>query len=70
MNEWIVTDNDEEFYKRNNVPELIRCKDCRWYDHGENELEEWFGCKTSSGLLHPMPDEFCSRAERKEDACK
>ena len=64
MNERIVR-FDKEQGEDVAVGELIRCRDCRWYDHGENELEEWFGCKTSSGLLNPMPDEFCSRAERK-----
>ena len=70
MKEVIVNAEDLVCLNKEKLQELIRCKDCCWYDHGENELEEWFGCKTPSGLLHPMPDEFCSRAERKEDADK
>ena len=65
MNEWIVTDNDEEFYKRNNVPELIRCKDCKWYVHSEGV------CKLHSNNYEPSvkmeTDDFCSRAKRKEE---
>ena len=63
MKEWIVTDNDEEFYKRNNVPELIRCKDCRWYAY------KYDGYHSECDLFKMCfdPDDYCSRAERKDN---
>ena len=46
--------------------ELIRCRDCRWWDYGQNEYGEWIGCKAKQ-LQFPFGDDFCSRAERKEE---
>lgn len=61
MNEWIVTDNDEEFYKRNNVPELIRCKDCKFYHKTEDD--QFCG----QGSVVAFDEHYCSIAERKEE---
>ena len=61
MKEWIVTDNDEEFYKRNNVPELIRCKDCMFYS---KELEACWESEYED-LRRWKSDDFCSKGERK-----
>lgn len=63
MKEWIVTDNDEEFYKRNNVPELIRCKDCAYYQENYMGRQVCF----DSGMVRNSLD-FCSQAKMKEDA--
>ncbi len=38
-------------------PEIVRCKDCRWKEGSE--------CVRFSDV-RPFPDDFCSRAERKE----
>lgn len=39
--------------------ELVRCKDCKYYDD-----REWFKCP----MLEPTEkDDYCSRAERKEE---
>lgn len=45
--------------------ELIRCKDCRNWDCGENEVDKWSWCP----ILHHDMDatDFCSYAERKEE---
>lgn len=65
MNEWIVTDNDEEFYKRNSVPELIRCKDCRWGREVCGNIECW------TDMNQPPEyhgyDWYCPNGERKEE---
>ena len=45
---------------------VIKCKDCRWWDYGQNEYGEWIGCKAKQ-LQFPFGDDFCSRAERKEE---
>lgn len=39
-------------------PELIRCKDCKWKQGSE--------C-VRFAEVRPFPDDFCSRAERRND---
>lgn len=41
-------------------PELVRCKDCKWYE---------FDRKMHCGLPHGVrsKDDYCSDAERKEE---
>ena len=46
-------------------PEIVRCKDCRYYSD-DDEYEHWcngFGCPARL----TTPDDFCSRAERRTD---
>ena len=50
-------------------PEIIRCKDCKWYELPSHKIYEncvrWM---KRNGILLPIkPDDFCSRAERRED---
>ena len=42
-------------------PEVIRCKDCKYY------TPRWW-CRCGEGLWKPNDDDFCSRAERRTDA--
>lgn len=51
------------------VVEVVRCKDCKHYQFADNrafgmpvKMCEWFGFEDVDD------DEFCSRAERREDA--
>ena len=48
-------------------PEIIRCKDCKFWTHIKRTNRYW--CKTDDGLydLNPSPDDFCSKAERRTD---
>ena len=48
-------------------PELIRCKDCKYWTHIKRTNRYW--CKTDDGLFdpNPSPDDFCSRAERRTE---
>ena len=48
-------------------PEIIRCRDCKFWTHIKRTNRYW--CKTNDGLydLNPSPDDFCSRAERRTD---
>ena len=41
-------------------PELIRCKDCKWY-----EFDEKLHCGLPHGVR--LKDDYCSDAERKEE---
>lgn len=47
-------------------PGIIRCRDCKFWTHIKRTNRYW--CNTDEGLydLNPSPDDFCSRAERKE----
>ena len=44
-------------YMRDNVVEVIRCKDCKWKQGAE--------CVRFADV-RPFSDDFCSRAERRE----
>ena len=48
-------------------PEIIRCKDCKFWTHIKRTKRHW--CKTDDGLydLNTSADDFCSRAERRTD---
>lgn len=65
MKEYILTEYDTPFTALENViGELIRCKDCKYWD------DHWAGlnvtkCKAFDWLS--KPDDFCSFAERKEE---
>lgn len=48
------------------VRPLVRCKDCKWQDKGENECELWSQCIVHKGYFYVSDDDFCSYAERKE----
>lgn len=69
MKEVIVNAEDLVCLNKEKLQEIIRCRDCRWWDYGQNECGEWIGCKAKQ-LQFPFGDDFCSRAERKEDADK
>jgi hypothetical protein len=50
-------------------PELVRCKDCKYYRDGDC----WHECDNDGQIYYqsvinePNPDDYCSRAERKEE---
>lgn len=44
-------------------PEIIRCKDCKWYVYGDDE-EEYYCCNSGIGELETF---YCADAERRED---
>ena len=45
--------------------EVVRCKDCRWYDKGENVADSWELCKRHK---HNTEDDgYCHHGERKEE---
>ena len=45
-------------------PELVRCKDCKWLGHYSDGVPF---CDHPDGLACIDPDDYCSRAERKEE---
>lgn len=50
------------------VVEVVRCKDCKWQDKGENECESWNMCRHNVIEHFAIYDEhFCKWGERRED---
>jgi hypothetical protein len=47
------------------VGELIRCKDCKYYQQGSRNSDDWLWCM----MNHHYTDEekYCAWAERKEE---
>ena len=51
-------------------PELVRCRDCKFckkYYHGAESNLGMFTYECIRGLYTVTADEFCSKAERKEE---
>lgn len=47
--------------------EVVRCKDCKYQDKGENESESWNVCKYRPWLYFSIDDDdYCSCGERKD----
>ncbi len=46
--------------------EIVRCKDCEYYDKGENEVDSWSQCTRAFGTFFNAQDnDFCSWAKMK-----
>lgn len=57
-----------EFQPTADVVEVVRCKDCKWQDKGENECESWNLCRHNVIEHFAIYDEhFCSWGERREE---
>ena len=64
--EWYLADVLEQQPTVDAVP-AIRCKDCRYYDYGENPSETWSVCTAHINCyIETCADNFCSWAERKD----
>ena len=47
--------------------DIVRCKDCQWFDSGKNDIAEWHFCKRHFGIYPNFDaDDFCSYGERSE----
>lgn len=51
------------------LTELVRCKDCKYYRDGDcwHEWDNDGRIYYQSVINEPNPDDYCSRAERKEE---
>lgn len=50
------------------VVEVVRCKDCKHLDKGENDSESWCECTAHFGKYFAVnEDDFCSYGERKDE---
>lgn len=48
--------------------DLIRCKDCKYLDKGENDSESWCECTAHFGKYFDVDEnDFCSYGERKDE---
>ena len=49
-----------------NVVEVVRCRECQWYNAGANDSESWSDCTFRYGKhFNVSPDDFCSYGQRK-----
>ena len=47
---------------------VVRCKECKWYDNGQNESDSWNCCTRHFGhYIDVNDDDFCSYGERSDD---
>lgn len=70
MKEYIVTEHPLFPYEESKPRELIRCKDCKYVmmlrsEFSAKEFGQIYECR--NGIFNcPKPNDFCSRAERRE----
>lgn len=58
----------EDLHDLKRVGELVRCKDCKYQDKGENESESWNICGYRPWLYVPVTDDhYCGDGKRKGD---
>ena len=50
-----------EDVERVDAVEVVRCRDCKWY---QPDVDKWCGYFECMGF---EPDDFCSQGERKDD---
>ena len=44
---------------------VVRCKECKWFDAGENESDSWHLCTRHIGqYINVSDDDYCSYGER------
>lgn len=70
MKEYIVTENPNFPYEEAKPQELIRCKDCKYYREDGDCWHEWDNdgrIYYQSVINEPNPDDYCSKAERKDN---
>ena len=68
--EVIVPADDLVCLGKDTLQELIRCKDCKYYRADGDCWHEWDNdgrIYYQSIINEPNPDDYCSRAERKEE---
>ena len=45
--------------------DIVRCKECKWFDAGENESDSWHLCTRHFGkYINFAEDDYCSYGER------
>lgn len=50
-----------EAQKPEDIVNVVRCKDCKWWNDGKQECIEWYDSP------YAPADGYCFRAERKEE---
>ena len=69
MEEWIIPNEVYERLYYFHGQQLIRCKACKYYRDGDC----WHECDNDGQIYYqsiinePNPDDYCSRAKRKEE---
>lgn len=68
MRGWnLALDSLVKYKLTNDIEKVVRCKDCKYQEKGENECEAWNLCGYRPWLHIPTEDDaFCSHGERKD----
>lgn len=56
-NGYYIQDKDRQGWTFHELPEIIRCKDCKHYDGRPCGIVDWYN----------TADDFCSKGERRTD---
>ena len=62
--ERLATDDEDIFKDGRKTISVVRCKDCKWFNYSRPNFCHFFGA-FFGGMKE---DDFCSRAERRNDA--
>ncbi len=54
-------------YPAADVVEVVRCKDCRWFDKGENESDYWSDCTLNHPAIQVGENDYCSKGFKPKD---
>ena len=65
--EYIVKEHPLFPYEEPKPTEIIRCKDCIYYEVGQNEVDAWRVCQVHHRPIDTWDDNYCGWAERRED---
>lgn len=64
IHEWIVRESvSDKLAKRLNYPEVVRCKDCKYWGRDDPDGD---GCECSCNGGWWLPDDYCSCGERRD----
>lgn len=69
--QWIIYKMCEEAIRHTPTVEavpVVRCRDCKYYEVGQNKVDAWSACYAHIGrIIETWDDNFCGWAERKEE---
>ena len=58
----------DSFKLASDVVEVVRCKDCKYCEHINDEFaKDWYQCKRRGNFAKKKPTDYCSYGERKCD---
>ena len=53
-----------EYLEHHKALNIVHCKECKWYNKGENESDSWATCRLITGRHDVHDDFYCANGER------